>query len=339
MITENQNDHLGGTTPSYPWSARRLVLSPPLLKDLGKPDVVPPTNPSPPPFPRYGHALPATATRDGELYLFGGLVREAARNDLYLLHARDLSATLLQTAGEIPSPRVGQASAIVSNVLIVWGGDTKTDPKSRQDDKQDDGLYLLNLQSKEWTRVAVSGPGPVGRYGHAVTMAHTSKFIVFGGQVDGQFLNDLWSFDLNSLRSRPQWELMEPTSSEKPAQRTGHVCINHGDRIIMSDGQFHYNDTWSFDLTTRKWSELTCIGFIPAPREGHAAALIDDVMYIFGGRGVDGRDLNDLAAFKLSNQRWYMFQNMEPAPSGRSGHAMASSVIKYLCWEANHSRQ
>ncbi|KAE9382606.1 hypothetical protein BT96DRAFT_217301 [Gymnopus androsaceus JB14] len=75
-----------------------------------------------------------------------------------------------------------------------------------------------------------------------------------------------------------------------------------------TDGQYRYNDTWSFDLTTRKWSELTCIGFIPTPREGHAAALIDDVMYIFGGRGVDGRDLNDLAAFKLSNQRWYMFQ-------------------------------
>ncbi|KAJ4484910.1 hypothetical protein C8J55DRAFT_452826 [Lentinula edodes] len=311
--------------PAFPWSARRLVLPPPVV--LNKPGVVPPTNPSPPPFPRYGHALPATATSAGELYLFGGLVRETARNDLYLVHARELSATLLQTGGEVPSPRVGHASAIVSNVLIVWGGDTKTDPKVRQSDKQDDGLYLLNLVSREWTRVTVSGPSPVGRYGHAVTMAHTSKFIIFGGQVDGEFLNDLWSFDLNSLRTRPTWELIEPTSPERPAHRTGHVCINHGDRILIfggTDGQYHYNDTWSFDLNTKKWSELTCIGFIPAPREGHAAALVDDVIYVFGGRGVDGKDLNDLAAFKLSNQRWYMFQNMGPAPSGRSGHAMAS---------------
>ncbi|THV06018.1 hypothetical protein K435DRAFT_711984 [Dendrothele bispora CBS 962.96] len=312
--------------PSFPWSARRLVLHTPQV--LNKPGVVPSTNPSPSPFPRYGHALPATATASGELYLFGGLVRESARNDLYQFNVRELSATLAQTNGEVPSPRVGHASAIVSNVLIVWGGDTKTDPKLvPQNGAQDDGLYLLNLVTREWTRVTVTGPTPAGRYGHAVAMAHMSKFIVFGGQVDGEFLNDLWSFDLNSLRSKAAWELIEPTTSERPAQRTGHVCINHGDRIIIfggTDGQYHYNDTWSFDLNTRQWSELTCIGFIPAPREGHAAALVDDVMYVFGGRGVDGKDLGDLAAFKLSNQRWYMFQNMGPAPSGRSGHAMAS---------------
>jgi hypothetical protein len=68
-----------------------------------------------------------------------------------------------------------------------------------------------------------------------------------------------------------------------------------------TDGAFHYNDTWVFDLATRTWSELTCIGFIPVPREGHAAALVGDVMYVFGGRGVDGKDLGDLGSFKISS--------------------------------------
>ncbi|GLB35974.1 putative kelch motif containing protein [Lyophyllum shimeji] len=308
--------------PAYPWSARRLNLPPPLV--LNKPGVVPPTSPSPSPFPRYGLACPANPTASGDLYLFGGLVREVARNDLYLFSTRDNSATLLQTSGESPSPRVGHASALVSNVLIVWGGDTKTDPKSEE--KQDDGLYLLNLVSREWTRVTVHGPGPVGRYGHAVTMAG-SKFLVFGGQVDGEFLNELWCFDLNSLRTKAVWEFIEAAGGDMPARRTGHVCVTYGDRIFIfggTDGQYHYNDTWAFDLQTRQWSELQCIGYIPTPREGHAAAVIDDVMYVFGGRGVDGKDLGDLAAFKISNQRWYMFQNMGPSPSGRSGHAMAS---------------
>ncbi|KZT75075.1 hypothetical protein DAEQUDRAFT_659712 [Daedalea quercina L-15889] len=311
--------------PAYPWSQRRLQLPPPVT--IPKPGVAPPTNPSPSPFPRYGHALPATATATGELFLFGGLVRETVRNDLYLLSTRDLSATLLQTAGEVPSPRVGHASALVGSVLIVWGGDTKTNGKAKSGDKQDDGLYLLNLVSREWTRVATYGPSPVGRYGHAVTMVG-SKFYMFGGQVDGEFLNDLWAFDLNSLRTKAMWELVEPAEgSPRPAQRTGHICVTFENKIFLfggTDCQYHYNDTWVFDTTTNMWSELTCIGFIPSPREGHAAALVDDVVYIFGGRGVDGKDLGDLGAFKISNQRWYMFQKMGPAPTPRSGHSMAS---------------
>ncbi|KAH9947722.1 hypothetical protein B0H21DRAFT_852629 [Amylocystis lapponica] len=303
--------------PAYPWTQRRLILPPPVT--IPKPGVVPPTSPSPSPFR-------ATATTTGELFLFGGLVRETVRNDLYLLSTRDLSATLLQTAGEVPSPRVGHASALVGSVLIVWGGDTKTNNKAKPGDKQDDGLYLLNLVSREWTRVTVHGP----RQWVDTARRHMvgSKFYMFGGQVDGQFMNDLWSFDLNSLRSKAMWELVEPVEgSPKPAQRTGHICVTYGEKIILFGGTdclYHYNDTWQFDTTTNTWSELTCIGYIPSPREGHAASLVDDVIYVFGGRGVDGKDLGDLGAFKLSNQRWYMFQKMGPAPSARSGHAMAS---------------
>jgi hypothetical protein len=53
---------------------------------------------------------------------------------------------------------------------------------------------------------------------------------------------------------------------------------------------------------------MQCIGFIPSPREGHAAALVDDVIYVFGGRGVDGKDLSDLAAFKISSEHITLHQ-------------------------------
>ena len=73
-------------------------------------------------------------------------------------------------------------------------------------------------------------------------------------------------------------------------------------RFGGTDGKYHYNDTWSFSMQTGKWTELQCIGFIPSPREGHAAAIVGNVIYIFGGRGVDGKDLSDLAAFKISSK-------------------------------------
>ncbi|KAI9461164.1 hypothetical protein F5148DRAFT_1286680 [Russula earlei] len=294
----------------YPWSLHRL-----------------PPGPLPSPFPRYGHALPATATAAGELFLFGGLVHESARNDLFVFSTRDLSATLLQTSGEIPSPRVGHAAALVGDILLIWGGDMSTRGQEAPE-PQDDSLYLLNLASREWTRVMINGTRPVSRYGHTVTMVG-SKLFVFGGQVVGEFLNDMWAFDLNSLKSEPVWESYEPPAgNEKPPRRSGHVSVTRGDRIVIfggTDGRHHYNDTWLFDVPRRKWRELRCSGYIPSPREGHAAALVDDAMYVFGGRGVDGTDLGDLTAFKLSIQKWFKFPNIGPSPSGRSGHAMASN--------------
>lgn len=69
-----------------------------------------------------------------------------------------------------------------------------------------------------------------------------------------------------------------------------------------TDGEFHYNDTWSYNILTREWTELDCIGYLPVAREGHAAALVGDVVYVFGGRDVKGQDLGDLAAFKVSSE-------------------------------------
>ena len=63
-----------------------------------------------------------------------------------------------------------------------------------------------------------------------------------------------------------------------------------------------YNDTWSFDISTRKWTELQCTGSIPSPRASHAAVLVDGVMYVFGGFSADEGYLDDLYALQLSSE-------------------------------------
>lgn len=126
----------------------------------------------------------------------------------------------------------------------------------------------------------------------------------------------------------PKWTRIEfPEGTSIPPKRTGHTTVTYGDCVYVSvaicsslevvltalfscsfggtDGQYHYNDTWCYDTTTTSWTELNCIGYIPLPREGHAATLVDDVFYVFGGRGVDGKDLEDLAAFKITSELFF----------------------------------
>lgn len=103
--------------------------------------------------------------------------------------------------------------------------------------------------------------------------------------------------------------------------------VTYGDRLYLfggTDGVHWFNDVWSYSPQSNSWTQLECIGYIPSPREGHAAALVGDVMYVFGGRTEEGNDLGDLAAFRISSRRWYTFQNMGPSPSPRSGHSMTT---------------
>ncbi|TEB21191.1 hypothetical protein FA13DRAFT_1717162 [Coprinellus micaceus] len=217
------------------------------------------------PFPCYDHALPSRPTLGGKLYLLGGFVREAARNDLYMIQTRENAATDgCRTLPPPPlSPRVGDACALVSRVLIVRSSDTRMDgsqiqPRGEQD-RLDDALYLLNITT--------SGPGHAGRYGHAVTMV-SSRFFVFGGQVDGEFFSGLWLFDLNSLRRRAAWELYEPSTTEKLARRMGQARIAFEDRITIfggtdgSYGSYHHNDL----VVRSQNSQVQCIGFVATAR-------------------------------------------------------------------------
>ena len=37
------------------------------------------------PFPRFGHAANVSAGKEGEIYVFGGLVKEKRKNDLFVV--------------------------------------------------------------------------------------------------------------------------------------------------------------------------------------------------------------------------------------------------------------
>ncbi|OAA67638.1 Kelch-type beta propeller [Cordyceps fumosorosea ARSEF 2679] len=295
----------------YPWSQRRITY----------------TTQNPSPFPRYGAAVNSASSKEGDIYMMGGLINSSTvKGDLWMIEAGgSMSCYPLPTTAEGPGPRVGHSSLLVGNAFIVYGGDTKIEDS----DVLDETLYLLNTSTRHWSRALPAGPRPSGRYGHSLNILG-SKIYIFGGQVEGYFMNDLSAFDLNQLQmANNRWEILlqSEASPSIPAARTNHTVITYNDKMYLfggTNGFEWFNDVWCYDPQVNKWSQLDCIGYIPSRREGHAAALVDDVMYIFGGRTEEGTDLGDLAAFRISLRRWYTFQNMGPSPSPRSGHSMTT---------------
>ncbi|KAG9284609.1 hypothetical protein G9A89_004651 [Geosiphon pyriformis] len=292
------------STPVYPWSQKRLSISNP--------------------FPRYGHSASQNAHKN-EIFIFGGIAKGKARNEVFVMEANTLNVLAFVTSGTIPSPRSLHTHVNIGDNMIVWGGIPQN-----HEEKPDQNLYILNTVSKVWRKPKVHGDIPIGRSGHSATVLGTTMF-VFGGQTDDYYLNDLVTFDITTLNSpTPRWKTEVPTN-QPPNGRAGHIACAYNDKIYVfggADGERYYNDTWCYDIRNKTWSELACIGYIPIPRAGHGATLVDDVVYVFGGRGQNGEDLYDLAAFRISNHRWYMFQKMGPSPSPRFGLAMAAAREK-----------
>ncbi|RIB15652.1 hypothetical protein C2G38_2191879 [Gigaspora rosea] len=281
---------------SYPWSQRKLCLANP--------------------FPRYGHSSSKMASAN-DLLIFGGVHMGKARNDVFSVEINTLNVQSISTMGDIPSPRSWHTHAEIGSKMFVFGGLTQDPQTSEQ--RIDDNLYMLDIVTKRWSRISVNGTAPIGRYGHSAAVIG-SKMYIFGGRFEGYYLNDLLAFDVNTFNSNGAgWEFITPTS-QLPPGRMAHITCVHNDKIYVfggNDAHRCFNDMWCFDPRTNTWSELSCIGFIPSARKFHGAAIVDDVMYIFGGMTQDGQELGDLTAFRISNQRWYMFQKMGPAPNSR----------------------
>lgn len=130
----------------YPWSAKSLLLLPPLLLPRPAESWVAGWR-SPSPFPRSGHALAATPVGKGDLLFFGGYVNGFPTNDLYMFTGRHCTTALVETTGDIPTPRSGSASALFGAVLFVWGGDTRPALQSGRRRRRYSGIPDNNIEN------------------------------------------------------------------------------------------------------------------------------------------------------------------------------------------------
>ncbi|CEP17636.1 hypothetical protein [Parasitella parasitica] len=286
----------------YPWSQKKLGGSNSAL-------------------PRFGHA--AAAISADAIVIYGGIHQTSTKKELFYIDTNSLSATSINAAGDVPSSRTSAAIVAMNNHVMLFGGRPIV-----HEEQYDGGFYILNLKSKQWNRIQLEGNQPSVRWGHSA-VASDGIMYIWGGQVEGNYFNDLFIFNSSTFNSVPRWEQIN-YNNECPEPRSGHVSTIYENKLYIfggTDGQRLFNDIWSFDLYTQLWLKIEADGYLPTGRESCASAMADDVIYIIGGKSENGIELNDLCAFKIKSRRWFRFQNMGPSPSPR--HALTMTAVNH----------
>jgi hypothetical protein len=188
-------------------------------------------------------------------------------------------------------------------------------------------LLLFSTQpvlAQGWSRLVTTGDPPPRTNASAVYDPAAHRMIVFGGNGESGFLNDLWSLNLATLA----WEPITPTNQVIPPPRFTQNAVHDSarNRMIIWSGQGtgFYNDVWAFDFATSTWEQLWANGNVPnAPNTRYGtAATFDPVgrrLINASGFTVQGR-FQDTWAFQVDSLQW-ADQTMSPHPVKRCLHA------------------
>jgi uncharacterized protein (TIGR03437 family) len=272
-----------------------------------------------PPQQRSGH----TAVYDAghlRMIVYGGGTTgtPGCLNDVWILSdpnsQRSAIWTPVQTTGSLPASRRNHSAVYDpnSNRMIVFGGNNCRGAVNE--------VWILSNIGvagavPTWTPMQPSGAAPPARQGHvAVYDAATNRMFVFGGDVNGSSLNDLWVLNnANGSGGVPSWSQLSASGTPPTARTNADAIYDSSNRMIVyggNNGSTVLNDAWALSGLTNLFAPPTWTQ-LPAPNgplKTGAAAVYDvgsNRMIVFGGvQGFsDPAPVNDTWALSLTQSQ------------------------------------
>uniref|UniRef100_A0A667Z5A5 Leucine zipper like post translational regulator 1 n=1 Tax=Myripristis murdjan TaxID=586833 RepID=A0A667Z5A5_9TELE len=227
------------------------------------------------PVARSAHG--ATVYND-KLWIFAGYDGNARLNDMWTISLQDREHACweeIDQSGEIPPSCCNFPVAVCRDKMFVFSGQSGA--------KITNNLFQFEFKGHMWTRIPTehllrgSPPPPQRRYGHTM-VAFDRHLYVFGGAADNTLPNELHCYDVDSQT----WEVIQPSlDSEAGVMCAG--CLRLSKLCIL---KYYYSLLLSRFKQSKNvfYSVLVYWAcFMPSGRLFHAAAVIQDAMYIFGG--------------------------------------------------------
>lgn len=241
------------------------------------------------------------------MFIFGGYTGELPTNS-NLINKNDLFEYKFQNGqwvewkfiGKTPVARSAHGAAVYDNKLWIYAG---YDGNARLADMW---ALPLNGDVHQWEEIEQKGDIPPTCCNFPVAIARGCMW-VFSGQSGLQITNTLFQFSFKDQTwRRIKNEHILRASAPAPSRRYGHTMIHHDRYLYVYGGAADStlpNDLHCYDLDAQVWSIINPPpdSDVPSGRLFHAAAVVGDAMYIFGGTIDSNVRSGDLYRFQLSS--------------------------------------
>lgn len=264
------------------------------------------------PAPRYHHSA---VVHESSMYIFGGYTGDLHSNS-NLRNQNDLWEYKFDTTQWLevrtpvnsakPVPRSAHGAAVFNGWLYIFAG---YDGNARLKDMWRIQLPVTSNIVSRWEQVECLGDSPPTCCNFPVTVARDSMF-VFSGQTGARVTNSLFRFRFSSSTwSRISTEHILQDSPLPPIRRYGHSMVAYNSQLYVFGGAADNilpNELHCFDLDDETWSTIVPVsasessGGVPSGRLFHAATIVGDAMYLFGGTVDNNTRSGEMFRFQLA---------------------------------------
>lgn len=233
------------------------------------------------------------------LYIFGGtddLIN--GFKDLWKFNFTNLQWSKINTTSsglKVPNARFSAGMTSYDSTLYLGlGWDTEFPGIPTEDD-----LWTIDISKPEPKWEFVTKFVGMQKRDSIPLLRWHDQLIIFGGQFIFIPYNDFFTYDIvsNQLRQvHPNYFSPQPITDTTAVRISSKMIIWGGVTVLGKPLSAHI--TYSLDLETLVWTQLTIKNEPPNARNSHTAIAVGDRMFIFGGKS-GGNVFHDLWVFSL----------------------------------------
>lgn len=225
------------------------------------------------------------------LYVFAGMdINEGKMNDLYRVNLNINAEDFLKWQEVTLSNKNPSELSYHQGALDEENGKFYIFGGENIYQRYPNDLFILDLEKKMWIKKTFDENKILGMTGHSLNFhQETYSLVLFGGFAKGMYLNDIFIYDIKSN----EWTKYHSNDNTEENKKQDKKKINSKN--------------------------------VPLGRMLHSALVMNNNLYIFGGKTGDGIYLNDFWRFSLLQKRWEILIVEGEIPKGRSGHTMIGS--------------